>query len=103
MSANLNDRSRRVIRVDGTVEQLPDRVSIAEVERLIHANTLDTVKLRHLGPPLVVMFVDDLGHAKDLPVNPTATRLYWETCRPGTVHQIRGDVVIVLDDDYGQL
>jgi len=40
----------------------------------------------------VVMFVDDDGHRKNLPVNATATELY------GTGWPILGDVVVVNDD-----
>lgn len=46
------------------------------------------------------MFVDDAGHAKGLPVNAKATELYHANCRPGTTHEIRGDVCIVLDEDF---
>lgn len=91
---------RRVIRVDGTEEALPKRVTMNEISRLIGASSLDTVNLRHLGYPLWVMVVDDLGHPNGLPVNPKATELYHANCRPGATHTIRGDVVIVADEDF---
>ncbi|MGH7462669.1 MAG: hypothetical protein ACREMA_16800, partial [Longimicrobiales bacterium] len=62
---------------------------------------LDTVNLRDEGRH--VMLLDDLGHHKQLPVNQKASELYWSVCRPGTTHTIRGDVVIVRDDDFGGL
>jgi hypothetical protein len=34
------------------------------------------------------------------PVNQKATALYHAVCRPGTLHQIHGDVVIVSDRDF---
>jgi hypothetical protein len=63
-------------------------------------DTIDTVTLRHMGSPMHVMLVDDIGAAKKLPVNVEATRLYHLNCRPGTTHEIRGDVVIVPDEDF---
>lgn len=92
---------RQIIRIDGTREMLTERVSIAQIEAMIGAQVLDTVTLRHLGHPLHVMCVDDLGHQKGLPVNEKATSLYHASCLPGTMHQIRGDVVVVPDSDFG--
>lgn len=91
---------RKLIRSDGSVTMLPGPVSMQDIRTMIGADTLDTVNLHHLGRPLWVMVVDDLGHPKELPVNEQATRLYHANCIPGTTHEIRGDVVIVLDDDY---
>lgn len=93
--------ARKVIRADGSEIPLPHAQDIAAIQRLIGADTLDIVQLRHLGAPRAVMFVDDVGHAKGLPVNPKATELYLANCRPGTTHQIRGDVAIVFDEDFG--
>lgn len=99
---NTADRARRVICADGTVEALLGPVSMTAVQALINAKAgCDVVQLRHLGPPAVVMLVDDLGHPKKLPVNVEATRLYHANCIPGTTHTIRGDVVILLDEDFG--
>lgn len=92
--------TRRTIRTDGSEELLPNPIGIAEAQRLIGASTLDTVLLRHLGRPLQVMLVDDAGALTDKPVNPRATELYHANCRPGTTWPIRGDVVIVFDEDY---
>jgi hypothetical protein len=47
-----------------------------------------------------VMIVDDVGHRKDLPINNKATYLYWEKCVRPVFHVIRGDVLIVPDEDY---
>ncbi|GAP37344.1 hypothetical protein ABXN37_19660 [Piscinibacter sakaiensis] len=108
---------RRLIRADGTSQDLPQPISIAEINRLIGAQVTDTVNLRHLGQPLHVMVVDDLGYETEQvepipgqielrpirarkPVNEEATRLYLANCRPGTTHQIVGDVVVVPDEDF---
>ena len=112
--------TRRVIRVDGTIEDLPKPVSMRAIENLIDATSLDTVNLRHLGAPLWVMVVDDLGHIVEAhestaggvhrtemrsvghrkPINRIATELYHANCRPGTTHEIVGDVAIVMDEDF---
>ena len=47
-----------------------------------------------------VMIVHDAGHAKKLPVNNVATALYWEKCGRAVAHAIRGDVVLVPDEDF---
>ena len=92
---------RQFIRTDGFVQTIAKPLSIREIGNLIGADTLDTVNLRNLGAPLRVMFVDDLGHPKGLPVNHKATDLYHANCKPGAGHVIRGHAVIVFDDDFG--
>jgi len=87
-----------IIRSDGRHETASvDRNNwLHDTERLIGADTLDTVDLRDGR----LMFVDDLGHSKRLPDNPEATTLYHRICKPGTTHQIKGDVVIGKDTDF---
>ena len=87
---------RQIIRTSGAVEPLDRSPSIAETCRLIGADALDTVNLRDGS----VMLLDDLGHPKRRPLNAIATKLYHAVCRPGTTHQILGDVVIVHDADF---
>lgn len=107
---------RKIIRVDGTEESLDGPVTVTRIRELIGATSIDTVNLRHMGTPLHVMCVDDHGHVTQpvqegvtlhlrsighrKPVNQKATELYWANCRPGTTHQIVGDVVIVPDEDF---
>lgn len=91
--------ARMVIRVNGSIEPLPNPLSITAVEEAIGADMLDTVNLRDAAGH--VMLVDDIGHFKKLPVNEVATSLYWSACKPGTSHMIRGDVVIAPDADFG--
>lgn len=90
---------RQVLRTDGSSQELPAGKSMEELAALIGAEVLDVVQLRSLGEPLHVMLLDDLGYSKHLPVNVEATKLYLAQCIPGTTHKIRGDVVIVPDDD----
>lgn len=90
---------RKLIRADGTETDLHGPHAIADVEQMIGAEALDIVRL---ADRVHVMLLDDLGQPKGLPINAEATRLYHEVCRPGTTHQIRGDVVIVPDSDYAR-
>jgi len=89
---------RKLIKTDGTEILLEGLHSTAEIAKLIGADQgMDTVRL-DAG---MVMFLDDIGHAKGLAINPKATALYLARCRPGTTHTIRGDVAIVPDRDFG--
>lgn len=91
---------RKLIRVDGTEQELPARQTLQQIYGLIGCRTIDTVLLRHMGQPLHVMCVDDTGMIDGRPANPRATELYHKNCRPGTTHPICGDVVIVPDHDF---
>lgn len=109
---------RAVIRCDGSVEHLDAPVGRDRVCELIGAATLDSVRLRHMGPPMHVMLVDDNGYETRVqeagncvlllpvrarkPVNVKATALYHLNCYPGSKHQIVGDVVVMPDDDLEQ-
>lgn len=102
-----------VIRANGE-EEHTECFSFTEVHQLIDAAVFDTVNLRDGR----VMLVDDLGweyraeiveegkghrHIRHVPVqarkpvNEKATKLYHKVCKPGTTHQIVGDVAIVFD------
>ncbi|AOY94305.1 hypothetical protein BKK79_35955 [Cupriavidus sp. USMAA2-4] len=94
----MNAAIRKVIHADGTEVTLDGPRTIEQIRLRIGADALDVVRLRDRAH---VMIVDDFGHPKGLPVNEKATQLYWEICRPGTTHQIRGTVVIVPDSDFG--
>lgn len=91
---------RQIIRTDGTTEDLPTPLSMSEIQKRLKVSTFDTVNLRHMGQPMHVMLVDDLGHPNGLPVNAEATKLYHANCKPGTTHTIRGDVIVVPDMDF---
>jgi hypothetical protein len=109
--------TRKLIRADGTSEEIPPGKSMADLRALIGAQGIDTVNLRHMGEPLHVMLVDDKGYETEMvekgsghfelrptkarkPVNAEATKLYLANCRPGTTHQIVGDVIVVPDLDF---
>lgn len=97
----LQDRRRRLILVDGTVDVIERRITTARAATLIGAlEGLDTVSLRHMGPPLMVMLLGDSAYNLNRPINPIATALYHANCIPGTTHPICGDVAIVPDDDF---
>ncbi len=91
-------QTRKIFRADGAQEELSGPQSIGRISDLIGADTLDTVNMRDR----YVMLVDDAGIAKNLPINAEATRRYHAVCRPGTTHQIRGDVVIAPDADFAR-
>lgn len=103
-----------LVKTDGTIEQRETTQAIAldVIKRAIGADTIDTVNLRDGR----VMIVDDNGYETRaehtergvslVPVqplklfNPSATRLYWSVCKPGTHHRIVGDVAIANDVDF---
>lgn len=87
-----------IIRISGKREtkQIPKDVVWKEIDAIIGAQFLDHVNLRDGR----MMWVDDLGHDKQLPTNAIATELYWSVCRPGTLHRIVGDVVITNEADF---
>lgn len=111
---------REVIRTDGTTVELHTPHTLPALRKMIGADTVDVVRLHHMGVPLHVMLVDDSGYDTELvqtepsanfatielravrarkPVNERATKLYWQNCVPGTTHQIVGDVVVIPDDE----
>lgn len=86
-----NSLSALRIRVDGRYEPLPIAISHSEICAALGGCALDVVTLWKYQ---AVMYVDDMGYAKGLPVNAEATRLYHEHCGPGARHSIVGDVVV---------
>lgn len=88
---------RKIIRCNGSEQELIGPTSIHDLQILLNATTLDTVNLRDGNH---IMLVDDNGHALKKPFNQTATILYRSLCKPGTTHSILGDVAIVPDSDY---
>ena len=88
----------KVITLDGTETIHEGKPTFSTIRHLIGCDALDTVTLdrRHQ----TVMYVDDTGMLDEKPVNAKATALYHARCKPGTVHQIHGNVVIVNDRDF---
>jgi hypothetical protein len=89
----MNPCTYKIIRVDGSETMHQGVPSISEIMRLITCEGLDTVTIDRRRQ--TVMFVDDTGMLDGKPVNAKATALYHAVCKPGTVHQIHGDAVIV--------
>ena len=109
-----------LIRTNGTSEQHEIKAHGASkrleaCHRIAGCKTFDTVNLKDGR----IMMVDDdgwetntvdhgNGHIEIVPIapkngktiNPEATKIYHSICRPGTTHQIVGDVVIALDEDF---
>lgn len=88
----------KVIRVDGTETMHEQKPTIHSIQQFIGADCLDSVILDRDNEQ--VMMVDDTGMCDGKPVNPKATALYHAICKPGTIHCIHGDVVIVNDGDF---
>ena len=88
----------KIIRVDGTEELVEEKPTLGAVYQAIGCECVDTVTLDH--ERMIVMMVDDVGMVDGKPVNPKATELYHQRCKPGTLHQIHGDVAIVNDEDF---
>lgn len=108
---------RILIRTDGTITNIPGPLGAEQIRELIDAHGIDTVALRHLGNPLHMMIVDDHGYDTETvehgpghyelrptrarkPVNSVATAMYRKSCRPGTTHEIVGDVLVLPDNDF---
>jgi len=105
-----------VIRTDGTEEIVKGKPRVQTMHTLIGAETLDFVRIGKLEPNDLTMAVDDMGwetvtvdhgdgriELKPVrarkPINAKATALYFAICRPGTTHQIAGDVAVFHDED----
>jgi hypothetical protein len=94
----MNPGTYKIIRTDGTEMMHTGKPTIREITQLIGCKGLDTVTIDR--KKRTVMFVDDTGMIDGKPVNAKATALYRAVCKPGTVHSIHGDVVIVNDGDF---
>lgn len=105
-----------VIRTDGREEVVKSKPKVTAMYALIGAESLDFVRIGKLIPNDLTMAVDDLGWETETidhgdgrievkpirarkPINAKATALYLAICRPGTTHQIVGDVAIFHDED----
>ncbi len=106
-----------LLRTDGRQELMPEKPSIPRFIVALGYTTFDTVLIGRTSGTDLVMFVDDLGWESEAidfgdgrielrptkarhPVNPTATALYHAICKPGTTHEIVGNVAIAHDGDF---
>jgi hypothetical protein len=106
-----------VIRTDGREEIVKGKPKVAAMHAMIGAESLDFVRIGKLVPSDLTMAVDDFGWETERietpgkvelrpvrarkPINAKATALYLAVCRPGTTHQIAGDVAVFHDEDIG--
>jgi hypothetical protein len=109
-----------VIYTDGDERIIPmERDSLGQIESVIGAaKGLDFVAIGRANGTDLVMAVDDDGWNYEVvkhsethlehrimtpkrPINQKATTLYHAICKPGTTHQIAGDVCICHDGDFG--
>lgn len=88
----------KIIRTDGAEILHTERPFMKTILADIGAVVMDTVILDSRNGQIMVC--DDSGMIDGKPVNPKATKLYHAVCRPGTLHQIHGDVAIVNDCDF---
>lgn len=108
---------RTLIRVDGTTIEFSTPQPMAEVRKMLNAETLDVVALHSLGAhPLHVLLCDDHGWQSELiehdgyselrpvrplkPINLAATALYRANAIEGTTHAIAGDCYVCPDEDH---
>lgn len=89
----------RIIRANGETEPIPYPPKVDYISEKLGSEVLDAVYLHHLGLPIQVMWVDDHGIDKQLPINEAATGLYLANCKPGSKGKIYGDVAIVYEND----
>ena len=85
-----------VIEPDGSTRNLHEPITAQAAARHIGTDVLDVARVRPERAENrrgVMMWVDDLGHTKGLPVNPVATQLY------GTGWPIVGTAVVFDDGD----
>lgn len=94
-SGALKNRCFKIIRVDGTEEIYDETPDPTRIGQLLGCACLDLVTLNRRRQTL--MLVDDTGAIDGKPVNPKATARYHRFCKPGTEHQIHGDVAILND------
>lgn len=108
-----------ILRTDGTREEhLVGKHCLLEwIRRRIGAEITDSFRLK--DGTARVCILDDHGYETEeiesngtiylkpiralKPVNEQATQLYHRICKPGTTHQIVGDVAIAHDRDFSGL
>lgn len=107
---------RKLIRTDGTEQDLPEPLSMDAVCQLIGAKILEYVPMKHLGAPAQGMLVDSHAHVylhskigwnlvalkPGQRPNAKATELYRPNAMPGSQQHIIGDVVVCPRDEIDQ-
>lgn len=88
----------KIVRTDGAEIMHSERPHMKTILADIGAQVADVVILDSRTHQ--IMLCDDEGILKNRPVNAKATKLYHSVCRPGTTHQIHGDIALVNDLDF---
>jgi hypothetical protein len=105
-----------IIRTDGSELLMRVRPTIERIEKVLGFSALEFVRIGKADDSDLVMAIDDNGYVVEAvvdrnvtrlvsiranhPVNEKATAFYHAICRPGTTHQIVGDVAIMHDSEF---
>ena len=92
--------TRRLIRATGAVRDLAQPLTLTEIRAKLGTEVLEGITLVHWGLPLHTMLMREQPGRKNARVNTEATTLYRANSKPGSKRQIRGDVLIVPDQDF---
>ncbi len=91
---------RQLIRCSGATIDFTDPLTLTEIRTQLRARVLEGITLVHWGMPLHTMLLRDEPGRNNDRVNVQATELYRANCKPGSKRQIRGDALIVPDQDF---
>jgi hypothetical protein len=93
----LYDRTLRLIRMDGRVERIDQKLTRVEIAKRLGAGrieTLEVIQLKHLGEPRLVMYADDAAFSRGLETNPVGTALSAANVAPEEQKLIYGPVLV---------
>lgn len=91
---------RQLIRASGVTCDFQAPLSLTEIREQLRTRVLEGITLVHWGVPLHTMLINEQHGRKNGRVNVRATELYRANNKPGSKRQIRGDVMIVPDQDF---
>jgi hypothetical protein len=92
--------TRQLIRASGAITDFAGPLTLTEIHAQLRARVLEGITLVHWGMPLHTMLLSDQPGRKSGRINAHATDLYRANCKPGSKRQIRGDVLVVPDQDF---
>lgn len=92
--------TRQLNRASGAITNFADPLTLTEIRTQLRARMLEGITLVHWGIPLHTMLLNEQPSRKNGRINIKATELYRANCKPGSKRQIRGDVLIVPDQDF---
>ena len=91
---------RQLIRASGVTCDFQAPLSLTEIREQLRTRVLEGITLVHWGVPLHTMLINEQHGRRNGRVNVRATELYRANSKPGSKRQIRGDVLIVPDQDF---